>query len=69
VQNLEERIHDAPPAARVARTERAEPAAHAAGRPVIRLQPVTDNEAEVARQMSICNACRYCEDSARSSPP
>ncbi|HDR9091758.1 TPA: tricarballylate utilization 4Fe-4S protein TcuB [Burkholderia vietnamiensis] len=27
----------------------------------MRLQPVTDNEAEVARQMSICNACRYCE--------
>ncbi|GBH26980.1 tricarballylate utilization 4Fe-4S protein TcuB [Burkholderia vietnamiensis] len=61
MQNLEERIHDAPPAARVARTERAEPAAPAAGRPVLRLQPVTDNEAEGARQMSICNACRYCE--------
>jgi citrate/tricarballylate utilization protein len=25
------------------------------------LQPLTDAEAEVARQMQICNACRYCE--------
>ncbi|GLC93173.1 tricarballylate utilization protein B [Cupriavidus sp. TA19] len=31
-----------------------------AGR-VIRILPLTDNEAEVARQMQICNACRYCE--------
>ncbi|MGF6512288.1 tricarballylate utilization 4Fe-4S protein TcuB [Paraburkholderia sp. 32] len=29
--------------------------------PVIRVLPLTDNEAEVARQMQICNACRYCE--------
>ncbi|WP_439669592.1 tricarballylate utilization 4Fe-4S protein TcuB [Cupriavidus necator] len=28
---------------------------------VIRVLPLTDNEAEVARQMQICNACRYCE--------
>ncbi|AGW94415.1 MULTISPECIES: tricarballylate utilization 4Fe-4S protein TcuB [Cupriavidus] len=27
----------------------------------IRVLPLTDNEAEVARQMQICNACRYCE--------
>ncbi|MEK6352181.1 MAG: tricarballylate utilization 4Fe-4S protein TcuB [Burkholderia cenocepacia] len=31
------------------------------GAAVIRIVPVTDNEAEVARQMQICNACRYCE--------
>ncbi|QUN26206.1 tricarballylate utilization 4Fe-4S protein TcuB [Cupriavidus sp. KK10] len=28
---------------------------------IIRVLPLTDNEAEVARQMQICNACRYCE--------
>jgi citrate/tricarballylate utilization protein len=28
---------------------------------VIRLQTLTENEAEVNRQMQICNACRYCE--------
>ncbi|WP_322060620.1 tricarballylate utilization 4Fe-4S protein TcuB [Paraburkholderia sp. J63] len=28
---------------------------------VIRVLPLTSNEAEVARQMQICNACRYCE--------
>jgi len=28
---------------------------------VIRVLPLTGNEAEVARQMQICNACRYCE--------
>lgn len=28
---------------------------------VIRVLPLTENEAEVARQMQICNACRYCE--------
>ncbi|HTH62069.1 MAG TPA: tricarballylate utilization 4Fe-4S protein TcuB [Paraburkholderia sp.] len=28
---------------------------------VIPIQSMTDNEAEVARQMQICNACRYCE--------
>ncbi|MBP0629597.1 tricarballylate utilization 4Fe-4S protein TcuB [Cupriavidus sp. AcVe19-1a] len=28
---------------------------------VIRVLPLTANEAEVARQMQICNACRYCE--------
>ncbi|MGU7768721.1 tricarballylate utilization 4Fe-4S protein TcuB [Burkholderia sp. MR1-5-21] len=28
---------------------------------VIRVLPLTQNEAEVARQMQICNACRYCE--------
>jgi citrate/tricarballylate utilization protein len=27
----------------------------------IRVLPLTDNESEVARQMQICNACRYCE--------
>lgn len=29
--------------------------------PIIRVLPLTQNEAEVARQMQICNACRYCE--------
>nr|WP_281254253.1 tricarballylate utilization 4Fe-4S protein TcuB [Paraburkholderia ribeironis] len=28
---------------------------------VIRVLPLTGNETEVARQMQICNACRYCE--------
>ena len=28
---------------------------------VIRVLPLTQNETEVARQMQICNACRYCE--------
>ncbi len=27
----------------------------------IHVLPLTGNEAEVARQMQICNACRYCE--------
>jgi citrate/tricarballylate utilization protein len=27
----------------------------------IRVLPLTENETEVARQMQICNACRYCE--------
>lgn len=28
---------------------------------VIRVLPLTGNETEVARQLQICNACRYCE--------
>ncbi|MDR8729037.1 tricarballylate utilization 4Fe-4S protein TcuB [Burkholderia pseudomultivorans] len=28
---------------------------------VIPIQPMRDSESEVARQMQICNACRYCE--------
>ncbi|MFT0173351.1 tricarballylate utilization 4Fe-4S protein TcuB [Paraburkholderia mimosarum] len=28
---------------------------------IIRVLPLTQNETEVARQMQICNACRYCE--------
>jgi citrate/tricarballylate utilization protein len=32
-----------------------------ATRRVIPLVPMTENETEVARQMQICNACRYCE--------
>jgi citrate/tricarballylate utilization protein len=28
---------------------------------LIQVLPLTGNEAEVARQMQICNACRYCE--------
>jgi len=28
---------------------------------VIPIVPMTENETEVARQMQICNACRYCE--------
>ncbi|NLP64547.1 tricarballylate utilization 4Fe-4S protein TcuB [Paraburkholderia sacchari] len=38
------------------RTAMSEPAT-----PIIRVLPLTQNEAEVARQMQICNACRYCE--------
>jgi citrate/tricarballylate utilization protein len=30
-------------------------------RAAIRVLPLTENETEVARQMQICNACRYCE--------
>lgn len=30
-------------------------------RGTIQILPLTGNEAEVARQMQICNACRYCE--------
>jgi len=30
-------------------------------RSTIRVLPLTGNESEVARQMQICNACRYCE--------
>ncbi|HEY3598211.1 MAG TPA: tricarballylate utilization 4Fe-4S protein TcuB [Paraburkholderia sp.] len=43
-------------------------ASSAGGRPesgpsyqTIRVLPLTENETEVARQMQICNACRYCE--------
>jgi citrate/tricarballylate utilization protein len=56
VQNLEERVRDAQPLAPARRAS-----AGTSGAAVIRVHPVTDNEAEVARQMSICNACRYCE--------
>ncbi|MGR3910184.1 tricarballylate utilization 4Fe-4S protein TcuB [Burkholderia sp. SR8] len=56
MQNLEERVRDAQPLAPARRAS-----AGASGAAVIRVHPVTDNEAEVARQMSICNACRYCE--------
>ncbi|WP_326491249.1 tricarballylate utilization 4Fe-4S protein TcuB [Paraburkholderia sp. HD33-4] len=31
------------------------------GSRVIPIVPMTDSEGEVARQMQICNACRYCE--------
>ena len=37
------------------------PAEASAPRRVIRVLPLTENEEEVARQMQICNACRYCE--------
>jgi citrate/tricarballylate utilization protein len=56
VQNLEERVRDAQPLAPARRAS-----AGTSRAAVIRVHPVTDNEAEVARQMSICNACRYCE--------
>lgn len=46
----------ASPSVAVPRTAMSEPAT-----PVIRVLPLTQNEAEVARQMQICNACRYCE--------
>ncbi|MFS8975793.1 tricarballylate utilization 4Fe-4S protein TcuB [Cupriavidus necator] len=45
-------------AAQLAGEDTAQAAPHAR---VIRVLPLTDNEAEVARQMQICNACRYCE--------
>lgn len=45
-------------AAQLAGEDTAQAAPHAR---VIRVMPLTDNEAEVARQMQICNACRYCE--------
>lgn len=37
------------------------PAPHTSTRTAIRVLPLTGDEAEVARQMQICNACRYCE--------
>lgn len=46
------------------RTRNAPPDAQAADRRtsrVIPIVPMTENESEVARQMQICNACRYCE--------
>ncbi|KAB0644303.1 tricarballylate utilization 4Fe-4S protein TcuB [Burkholderia latens] len=56
MQNLEERLRDARAPAPASR-----PSDGTSRTAVIRVLPVTDNEAEVARQMSICNACRYCE--------
>ncbi|RKU01116.1 tricarballylate utilization protein TcuB [Burkholderia sp. Nafp2/4-1b] len=56
MQNLEERVRDAQPLAPARRAS-----GGTSGAAVIRVHPVTDNEAEVSRQMSICNACRYCE--------
>ncbi|WP_268957896.1 tricarballylate utilization 4Fe-4S protein TcuB [Paraburkholderia piptadeniae] len=37
------------------------PASHEAASRVIPIVPMTQSENEVARQMQICNACRYCE--------
>ncbi|RQS23020.1 tricarballylate utilization 4Fe-4S protein TcuB [Burkholderia sp. Bp8992] len=56
MHNIEEHLRDAQALAPVGR-----PSKRASGADVIRIVPVTDNEAEVARQMQICNACRYCE--------
>ncbi|WP_322083652.1 tricarballylate utilization 4Fe-4S protein TcuB [Burkholderia sp. BCC1972] len=56
MHNIEENLRDAQALAPVGR-----PSKRASGADVIRIVPVTDNEAEVARQMQICNACRYCE--------
>ncbi|KWH63670.1 tricarballylate utilization protein B [Burkholderia anthina] len=53
---MEEHLRDARALAPAGR-----PSTRASGTAVIRIAPVTDNEAEVARQMQICNACRYCE--------
>jgi len=47
--------------AREAQQLAAAPAGAPARRDVIRVLPLTENEEEVARQMQICNACRYCE--------
>ncbi|CAG9168206.1 tricarballylate utilization 4Fe-4S protein TcuB [Cupriavidus respiraculi] len=47
---------------REARDLAATPDAAPSGRSAtIRVLPLTANESEVARQMQICNACRYCE--------
>ncbi|VWC75970.1 tricarballylate utilization 4Fe-4S protein TcuB [Burkholderia contaminans] len=56
MHNIEEHLRDAHALAPVDR-----PSKRASGAAVIRIVPVTDHEAEVARQMQICNACRYCE--------
>ncbi|WP_279610455.1 MULTISPECIES: tricarballylate utilization 4Fe-4S protein TcuB [unclassified Burkholderia] len=56
MHDIEEQLRDAHALAPVG-----QPSKRASGAAVIRVVPVTDNEAEVARQMQICNACRYCE--------
>ncbi|RQU43220.1 tricarballylate utilization 4Fe-4S protein TcuB [Burkholderia cenocepacia] len=56
MHNIEEQVRDAP-----ALTPAGRPSTRASGTAAIRIVPVTDHEAEVARQMQICNACRYCE--------
>ncbi|MDN7700381.1 MULTISPECIES: tricarballylate utilization 4Fe-4S protein TcuB [Burkholderia] len=56
MNDIEEHLRDARALAPAGR-----PSTRASGAAVIRIAPVTDNEAEVARQMQICNACRYCE--------
>ena len=56
MNDIEEHRRDARALAPAGRTS-----TRASGAAVIRIAPVTDNEAEVARQMQICNACRYCE--------
>ncbi|WP_155644471.1 tricarballylate utilization 4Fe-4S protein TcuB [Burkholderia anthina] len=56
MNDIEEHLRDARALAPAGR-----PSTRASGTAVIRIAPVTDNEAEVARQMQICNACRYCE--------
>ncbi|KVD35370.1 tricarballylate utilization protein B [Burkholderia sp. MSMB1078WGS] len=53
---MEEHVRDAQALAPAGQTS-----ARSSGAAVIRIVPVTDSEAEVARQMQICNACRYCE--------
>ncbi|WP_156443642.1 tricarballylate utilization 4Fe-4S protein TcuB [Burkholderia sp. MSMB1835] len=56
MHDIEEHVRDAQAPAPAGR-----PSTRASGAAVIRIVPVTDSEAEVARQMQICNACRYCE--------
>ncbi|ACA95418.1 MULTISPECIES: tricarballylate utilization 4Fe-4S protein TcuB [Burkholderia cepacia complex] len=56
MHNIEEQVRDAP-----ALTPAGRPSTRASSAAAIRIVPVTDHEAEVARQMQICNACRYCE--------
>ncbi|ALV61418.1 MULTISPECIES: tricarballylate utilization 4Fe-4S protein TcuB [Burkholderia] len=56
MHDIEEHVRDAHALAPAGR-----PSTRASGAAVIRIVPVTDHEAEVARQMQICNACRYCE--------
>jgi citrate/tricarballylate utilization protein len=63
VQKLEALAHDAQQLA----AGREQANRSGAGEPTpptnrtIRVLPLTENETEVARQMQICNACRYCE--------
>ena len=56
MHNIEEQVRDAP-----ALTPAGRPSTRASNAAAIRIVLVTDHEAEVARQMQICNACRYCE--------
>jgi citrate/tricarballylate utilization protein len=60
VQKLEALAHDAQQLAS-GREETNRGAGGGQTQRTIRVLPLTENETEVARQMQICNACRYCE--------